>query len=198
MITFPCFVGLFFLAEKVAALIYNAPGAAPAIQTMSIGIVFLGLHQVSTAVLQGMGRTSIPVMNMLIACVAKVGLNWILTGISFLNIKGSAIATVADFAVAAVINMWFIYKLTGYKLSKEGVLKPLFAAAAMGLAVEVVLLGAASLGAWAILLAMVVAVPVYGISLTMLGGATKEDLQNLPFIGRRVLALGQRFGYFKN
>ena len=66
------------------------------------------------------------------------------------------------------------------------------------LAVEVVLLGAASLGAWAILLAMVVAVPVYGISLTMLGGATKEDLQNLPFIGRRVLALGQRFGYFKN
>ena len=72
------------------------------------------------------------------------------------------------------------------------------AAAAMGLAVEVVLLGAASLGAWAILLAMVVAVPVYGISLTMLGGATKEDLQNLPFIGRRVLALGQRFGYFKN
>lgn len=198
MITFPCFVGLFFLAEKVAALIYNAPGAAPAIQTMSIGIVFLGLHQVSTAVLQGMGRTSIPVMNMLIACVAKVGLNWVLTGIPFLNIKGSAMATVADFAIAAVINMWFIYKLTGYKLSSDGILKPLFAAAAMGLAVEAVLLGASSLGAWAILLAMIVAVPAYGISLTMLGGATKEDLQSLPFIGRKVLALGQRFGYFKD
>ena len=27
IVTFPCFMGLFFLAEKVAGLIYNAPGA---------------------------------------------------------------------------------------------------------------------------------------------------------------------------
>jgi len=37
IVTFPCFVGLFCLAEKVAGLIYNAPGAAPAIQAMSVG-----------------------------------------------------------------------------------------------------------------------------------------------------------------
>ena len=44
IVTFPCFMGLFFLAEKVAGLIYNAPGAAPAIQAMSIGIVLLGMQ----------------------------------------------------------------------------------------------------------------------------------------------------------
>ena len=81
IVTFPCFMGLFFLAEKVAGLIYNAPGAAPAIQAMSIGIVLLGMHQVSTAVLQGMGRTSIPVLNMVAACVVKVLLNWTLTAL---------------------------------------------------------------------------------------------------------------------
>ena len=42
IVTFPCFAGLFCLAEKVAGLIYNAPGAAPAIQVMSVGIVSAG------------------------------------------------------------------------------------------------------------------------------------------------------------
>jgi stage V sporulation protein B len=155
IVTFPCFMGLFFLAEKVAALIYNAPGAAPAIQTMSIGIVLLGLHQVSTAVLQGMGRTTIPVINMIIACIIKVILNWNLTAISFLGIKGSAMATVADFGVAALINMWFIYKLTGYKIHPDGVLKPLFAAAIMGILIQAVLSLTPGWRAWSILLAMI-------------------------------------------
>jgi stage V sporulation protein B len=197
IVTFPCFMGLFFLAEKVAALIYNAPGAAPAIQTMSIGIVLLGLHQVSTAVLQGMGRTTIPVINMIIACIIKVILNWNLTAISFLGIKGSAMATVADFGVAALINMWFIYKLTGYKIHPDGVLKPLFAAAIMGILIQAVLSLTPGWRAWSILLAMLVAVPVYGICLLKFGGLTRADVEMLPYIGHRLLRVGQRLGYFK-
>ena len=198
IVTFPCFMGLFFLAEKVAGLIYIAPGAAPAIQTMSIGIVLLGLHQVSTAVLQGMGRTTIPVSNMAIACVAKVILSWNLTSIPELGIKGSAIATIADFGVAALVNMWFIYKLTGYRIHMDGVLKPLFAAAAMGLAVQVILLLTPTWRAWSILLAMLVAVPVYGFSLLKLGGVSRADLEMLPFVGRKLLGVCQKLGYFRD
>jgi len=195
IVTFPCFVGLFCLAEKVAGLIYNAPGAAPAIQTMSAGIVLLGMHQVSTAVLQGMGRTTIPVMNMIIACVAKVGLNWTLTAIPWLGIKGSALATVADFGVAAVINMIFIYRLTGYRIAAKGVAKPFFAAAVMGLAVEAVLYLGSGVGAWTILIAMLVAVPVYAGVLMAIGGLSREDLESLPYIGRRILLVAQKLGY---
>lgn len=197
IVTFPCFIGLNCLAEKVAALIYNAPGAAQAIETMSIGIVFLGLHQVSTAVLQGMGKTSIPVINMGIACIVKVLLNWNLTAISYLGIRGSAMATVADFAVAALINMYFIHKLTGFKVEVKSVLKPFIAAVIMGAAVEATLILGESLGSWALLAAVAVAVPVYGIVLTVIGGVTKQELENVPFVGRRVLAIGQRFGYFR-
>ena len=160
IVTFPCFMGLFFLAEKVAGLIYNAPGAAPAIQAMSIGIVLLGMHQVSTAVLQGMGRTSIPVLNMVAAC--------------------SAMATVADFGVAALINMYFIYRLTGYKMSLPVFLKPLVAAGVMGAAILGVLCAASGLGGWVLLLCIPVAAIVYGVVLTFIGGLTKEDLESLP------------------
>ena len=197
IITFPCFMGLFFLAEKVAALIYNAPGAAGAIQTMSVGILFLGMHQISTGILQGLGKTAIPVINMLLACLVKVVISWWLTAIPYLEIMGASLATVADFAVAAIINMGFIYKYTGFTLSMGSLLKPLLASGVMGAAIYAVLALTEQLGMWCVLFAMVVAVPAYALALIAFGGLNKEDLDNVPFIGRRILAVGQRFGLFK-
>ena len=197
IITCPCFVGMYFLAEKIAALIYNAPGAADAIQTMSVGILLLGLHQISTGILQGLGRTSIPVINMILAAAVKVFLSWTLTAIPTLGIKGAAMATVVDFGLAAVLNMIFIYKYTGFALSFSGVFKPAVSAAAMGAAVYGVITLAVSWGAWAILAAIAVAVPVYGGVLLAVGGMGKDDLESLPFIGHRLLAAGEKLGYFR-
>lgn len=197
IITFPCFMGLFFLAEKVAALIYNAPGAAGAIQTMSVGILFLGMHQISTGILQGLGKTAIPVINMILACIVKVVMSWWLTAIPFLGIKGASMATVADFAVAAIINMGFIYKYTGFTFSLGSLLKPLLASGVMGVVIYAVLSLTEQLGMWCVLFAMVAAVPAYALALIAFGGLNKEDLDNVPFIGRRILAVGQRFGFFK-
>ena len=197
IITCPCFVGMYFLAEKIAALIYNAPGAADAIQTMSVGILLLGLHQISTGILQGLGRTSIPVINMILAAAVKVFLSWTLTAIPTLGIKGAAMATVVDFGLAAVLNMIFIYKYTGFALSFSGVFKPAVSAAAMGAAVYGVITLAVSWGTWAILAAIAVAVPVYGGVLLAVGGIGKDDLESLPFIGHRLLAAGQKLGYFR-
>lgn len=197
IITCPCFVGMYFLAEKIAALIYNAPGAADAIQTMSVGILLLGLHQISTGILQGLGRTSIPVINMILAAAVKVFLSWTLTAIPTLGIKGAAMATVVDFGLAAVLNMIFIYKYTGFALSFSGVFKPAVSAAAMGAAVYGVITLAVSWGAWAFLAAIAVAVPVYGGVLLAVGGIGKDDLESLPFIGHRLLAAGQKLGYFR-
>ena len=197
IITFPCFMGLYCLAEKVAALVYNAPGAAPAIQTMSIGILFLGMHQISTGILQGLGRTAIPVINMIIACIVKIVMSWYLTAVPELGIRGASMATVADFAVAAIINMGFIYKLTGYSFSVGSIICPCFASCVMGAAIYGVLMLTESMGMWCVLFAMAVAVPVYALALLACGGLNKEDLDNVPFVGRRLLAVGQRFGLFK-
>ena len=197
IITFPCFMGLFFLAEKVAALIYNAPGAAGAIQTMSVGILFLGMHQISTGILQCLGKTAIPVINMILACLVKVIMSGWLTAIPLLGIKGASMATVADVAVAAIINMGFIYKYTGFTFSLGSLLKPLLAAGVMGAVIYAVLGITEQLGMWCVLFAMVAAVPSYALALLAFGGLTKEDLENIPFVGRKILAVGQRLGFFK-
>ena len=197
IITFPCFMGLYFLSEKVAALIYNAPGASGAIQAMSVGILFLGMHQISTGILQGLGKTAIPVINMILACITKIGMSWWLTAIPYLGIRGASMATVADFAVAAVLNMAFIYKYTGFTFSLGSLLRPLLASGVMGAVIYAVLNITQQFGMWCVLFAMTAAVPTYALALLAFGGLQKEDLDNIPFIGRRILSLGQRFGLFK-
>ena len=197
IITIPCTIGLFILAEKIATMIYNAPNAAPAIQTMSTAIFMLGLHQVSTGILQGLGKTTIPVINMIIAATTKVVLSWVLTAIPEMGIKGAAWATVSDIGVAAIMNLFFIYKYTGFSLSIGGVLKPFLASLAMGAAVWGILVITPSWGAWNILASLIVAVPIYGISLIALGGLHREEAEELPFIGHRILSLGKKIGFYK-
>ena len=197
IITIPCTIGLFILAEKIATMIYNAPNAAPAIQTMSTAIFMLGLHQVSTGILQGLGKTTIPVINMIIAATTKVVLSWVLTAIPEMGIKGAAWATVSDIGVAAIMNLFFIYKYTGFSLSIGGVLKPFLASLAMGAAVWGVLAITPSWGAWNILASLIVAVPIYGIGLIAMGGLHREEAEELPFIGHRILSLGKKIGFYK-
>jgi len=198
MITIPCSVGLFVLGEKVAGIIYNAPGAAPAIEIMSVAIFLLGLHQVSTGILQGLEHTTVPVVNMIIAAVCKVVLNWTLTAQPSLGIMGSSWATVADIGVAAILNLFFIYKYTEFSLPLKELLKTITAAAVMGFAVKTFLQATASWGAWNILGSMILAVPVYAGVLMGLGGVTKEDLEELPLVGRKLLAAGKKIGIFKD
>ena len=198
LITIPAFVGMWLLATPISQMLYATPNAGVSIAISSLGIFLLGIHQVTTGVLQGLGRTAIPVVNMVISAGVKVVLGWTLTAMPQWGIKGAAWASNADFGVAALVNMWFIYKLTGYRIHMDGVLKPLFAAAAMGLAVQVILLLTPTWRAWSILLAMLVAVPVYGFSLLKLGGVSRADLEMLPFVGRKLLGVCQKLGYFRD
>ena len=184
IVTCPCSVGLYFLSGQVATLIYNAPLAAPAIKIMSLGIVFLGVHQITTGILQGLGRTGIPVINMLVACVLKVFLNWTLTANPDYGICGAAFASVCDFAIAAFLNLIFVYKLTGYSLNFLSVIKPLMASFVMG--GEIYFLLQKFTGAWALLSAFILAIPVYFVALWLLRGLTKEDIKFIPFVGKLV------------
>lgn len=197
IITFPCSAGLYLLADKVATLIYNAPEATTVIQSLSFGILLLGLHQISTGILQGLGKTALPVFAMIIAAIVKIFASWHLISLPEYGILGATIATLADFGLAALINMIFIYKHTNYMLKLDEILKPAFATATMSAAIWLVLNQIDLSGTLSILLSMTVAVPSYGITLLACGGLTKTDLMDLPFLGSRILAICQKFGYLK-
>ena len=116
MATVPFTVLLYVLAAPTVTLIYNAPKAELATQITAFSIFFLGVHQVTTGILQGLNKPRIPVINMGISLVIKVILNWTLTAIPWLGIGGAAWATVADIGFAALLNLIYIKKYTGYFL----------------------------------------------------------------------------------
>ncbi len=200
-ICFPAFVIVLVLAVPISSLIYNAPGAGPAVWVSSFSIVLLGLHQVTTGALQGLGHTSIPMLNMVVAAVAKIALNWTLAANPSFGIMGAAWATVADIGLAACINLYFLYRYIGYKMEIGQVLRTVAAAAVMGLAVffsyDYILAQMAS-NALATFGAVLIGCGVYLLVLLLLGGIKEEDIVRIPILGASGARLLQKAGVFKS
>ncbi len=199
-VCFPAFVVVFFLATPISSLIYNAPGAGPAVMISAVSIILLGLHQVSTGVLQGLGHTTIPMVNMILAAAAKVFLNWHLTALPAFGIMGAAWATAADMGVAAFINLYFIHKYIGYKMELGQLFKTICAAGVM--AVVVKFFYDLTMAEWHIEVistfgAVFVGCAVYIAAVALFGGMRKEDMQQIPMIGRIAVKILSKIGIFK-
>lgn len=200
-VCFPAFVIVFVLATPISSLIYNAPGAGPAVMISAFSIVLLGLHQVSTGILQGLGHPTIPMVNMILAAAAKVILNWELTALPWLGIMGAAWATAADMGVAAIINLFFIYKFIGYRMEIPQLLKTLFAAAVMAVAVYFFYdwtMAWWNIGAISTFGAVFFGCFVYIVTMLLVGGLLEDDLVRMPMIGRIGIRILRRIGVFKS
>ena len=195
-VCFPAFVIVFVLATPISSLIYNAPGAGPAVMISAFSIVLLGLHQVSTGILQGLGHPTIPMVNMILAAAAKVILNWELTALPWLGIMGAAWATAADMGVAAII-----YKFIGYRMEIPQLLKTLFAAAVMAVAVYFFYdwtMAWWNIGAISTFGAVFFGCFVYIATMLLVGGLLEDDLARMPMIGRIGIRILRRIGVFKS
>ena len=200
-VCFPALVIVFVLATPIASLIYNAPNAGPAVMISAVSIVLLGLHQVSTGILQGLGHPTIPMVNMILAAIAKVILNWELTALPFLGIMGAAWATAADMGVAAFINLYFIHKFIGYRIEIGQLLKTVFSAAIMAGFVWAFYHYTFlwwQVGALSTLGAVFIGCIVYVAAMLLSGGLLEEDLVRIPMIGRIGIRLLRRVGVFKD
>lgn len=184
--TVPFTVMLYVLAAPTVTLIYNAPKAEMATQIVAFAIFFLGIHQVTTGILQGLGKPRIPVVNMAIAIIIKVILNWNLTAIPELGIGGAAGATVADIGFAALLNLIYIKKYTGYFLDVSILWKNVVSAGIMGVLIYMSYQALSiTLPMWAnFLLTGIEGLVLYVIIMVLLKGLDKNDGAGMPLIGR--------------
>jgi len=132
--------------------------------------------------------------------VVKVILNWVLTAIPSLGIKGASWATVADIGVAALMNLYFVHRYVGFAMEMKSLAKTIVASAAMGGVIYViydfVILHTASIGL-ATLVGMLFGAIVYAGVLLLVGGIVEGDVKQLPFIGARLAPILRKFGLFK-
>lgn len=194
MFTIPACVGLCVLATPISQLIYATPNAGPVIAVISLSIVFLGWQQVTAGILQGLGRTMIPMIAIFIGLVAKTVLDYKLTGTVEFGINGAAWATNFNFAIAALINYTFVKRYVGAVLNKMELLKIIVSAMAMGGATQVVYVSTVDLlgNGGAVAVAILVAIFIYCLSLWLTKAIVKDDIYYFPIIGKRLQARRNR------
>lgn len=195
IVTVPCFLGLLVLAEPISKMLYGTPNAGTSIAIMSIGIFFLGIHQVSTAVLQGLSKATIPMVNMFISVLVKIAIAWVLTADPAWGLSGAAWASNIDFALAAGLNLIFLHRYTGFFFAFKATSKIFVAGLTMAVCAWGIHYGSMLLiqsNSLSTLVSITISAGIYFIMLLLLGCMTKEDLTKIPVIGNKLVKLASK------
>lgn len=193
----PCAVGFYLLSQPILRLLYtklqggNLELAAELLSIMAVGVLFLTILQTMTGVLQGLGKTKVPVINLFIGIAVKIVLSIVLIRMPHIHVKGAAIGTVACYGIAAVLNVICVLKYAKIKLQlMDLVIKPVLAAAAMGILVwfGFPLLSGLVSERLAALLIIAASAALYFAAVFIFGALKQEDMEFMPG-GRRITRL---------
>lgn len=192
LISLPCSVGLCLLARPIMALLGDYSGekldlAATLMAVLGVCVFLYAIIQFTNSLMQAHGYAHIPVINMLLAGVAKLAVVYVLVGNPILGIVGAPIGAVLGYSAIAVMNLAAIRRVVPQKpeLAKN-LLRPLLPAVVMGVAVYgsywglTCLLGADGSRILLCGIPILVGVVVYCFAVVKCKAITAEDCGLLP------------------
>ena len=204
LLAFPMGVGLYVLGEPIMALIFpslTSQLAGPLLSTLGLATLFVCMMLVCNSILQAYGFVNLPVIIMLVGGVIKIVLNYNVVVLPQVGIYGAPMGNIFCFALCFVLDLIVIARvIPGRPKYIPLFAKPAAASAVMGLGAWAVhgllakLLSSSTVNeagetirtlsmkgnAVATLVAIVVAVAIYGVLVIVLRAITKEDLSLMP------------------
>ena len=190
LICMPCAFGLATLAGPVTALLGGYTGENLALSTslmsiMGFNIIFNAIVLLTNAMMQAHGHAVVPVVNMFVAGILRLGVVYILTGNPNIGIVGTPIGATLCFLCIAVLNVFSMRRvLEDPPAIVKNLIKPFVAAAIMGGFVRGTLYLLQTLGIASRLilcgLPIAVGVAVYAVAAIVLKAITREDCLLLP------------------
>ena len=188
LLSMPCAVGLAVLAGPILQMLRGYTGdnlkvGAVILAVLGAAVVFNSLVLLTNAIMQAHGFVSLPVINMLIGGVVKVIVNYVLVGRPGVNIMGAPIGTLCCYVTISALNLVVMRRVVNTRPRVlSTMLKPLLAAAAMGLAafLSCDLLARFLPQKLSCLLAILIAGGVYAVFVVVLRIITHDDLALLP------------------
>ncbi len=186
IIAIPSAVGMGVLAYPILTMLFPGSNQLDAnyIKLGAIAIVFYSLSTVTTAILQGINRLRVPVINSSISLGFHVVLLYFLLKYTSLSGYSLVIGNVTFALVVSILNWISIEKYLEYKQEiMKTFLIPAVSAAGMGIIIYFVHLGLhkwTGSNTFATVISMLVAVIVYFILLILMKGVNEEELEDLP------------------
>lgn len=186
LIAIPCAAGFIFLARPILDLLfYTQDNEIPAmlLRIGGISVVFFCLSTVTNAALQGMDQMAKPVKNAAISLVIHIVSLLIMLIVFKWSIYSIVVSKIIFAAAICVLNAHDLREACGYiQERRRTFVIPTIASIIMGLgALLVHLLCELFIGEKiATVIAILVAVLLYGIILVLLGGVTEDELRSIP------------------
>ena len=200
MIAVPSAVGMAVMAKPIVySLFPTAPDGWNLLMLGSWIIVLISVVSIQTAILQGIGKTYIPTIHLVIGLALKLFINYNLIAIKSINIKGAIVGSAACYIFAGYMNYRSIKKLTGVRFNlKQLFNRPLSVSIIMGVLVLLIYEGFTFMTGWFIKsiflqslicgsIAIAAGGAIYYLLMIIAKGITAEDIKSLP-MGNRIIA----------
>jgi len=194
IISVPAAVGISALGPQILAMLFPSASDGGMLLTVGgISIIFLALCQTSTGILQGIGHIKVPVVGAILGAITKVILNALLIRIPAINVLGAVLSTTGCYLVAGVFDVIMLSRLTGTRFDFTGsFLKPVIGSVAMAagtIASYQLFFQLIESNTIATLLAICVAIVIYGLVMLLIRGIVEEDLHAVPGGGKMIRIL---------
>jgi stage V sporulation protein B len=190
LIAVPSAIGLAVLSAPVYNLLKLRSGAY-IMAYGSIVVVLMGVMQIQTSIMQGIGRIYIATTYAILGIICKITVNYLLIANPKINILGAICGSIVGFLIPVILNNKVIKNTLkiNLKLSSHAV-KPFIASAFMGVVMYIInydLLILFSLvkkgyvaNAFALMIAGIIGIYVYIFALILTGEVRKKDLEAFP------------------
>ncbi len=189
VIALPCAVGLAVLARPIFMLLFHGTIETLDLATSmmvlgSVAVVFYSMSTLSNGLLQGIDRLRVPVKNAAIALVAHIVVLIALMLFFRLNIYAVVIANAFFAFLVCVLNSIDIARHTGYRQEiKKTFVIPAVCSAIMGVITYFVYQGLYALcksNVISLIIAFIIAVLVYGVTLLLFKGLSESEILKFP------------------
>ena len=197
IIAIPCAIGLGVLSDRIISFlfeqetIYNGNTyistldiAAPALSTVAVGIVFLGVISITNSVLQACQKEKYTIISTVSGIVVKIIATWSLSRIPDFGVLGAAIGTLLCYFTIMAVNVVCMIKTVGFVPNVVKIFaKPVVSGVACGVVALACTNGLDTLGMshrLVTLISIAAAGVTYLIVLLALKGLNEYDVRMMP------------------
>ena len=188
LIAVPAGIGLSVMSHEVLALLYpmrmnEVEIASPLLRVMGITVIFVCTCASCHSILQGIGKERLPLIFMLTGAAVKLAVNYVFVAIPSLNIQAAPYGSLICYIIIMIIDIIAINRFAQIRINLYATfILPVACGVLCGIGAKV------SYFVFDILLserlstvcAIGVAVIIYGISILLTKGITKNDFLMIP------------------
>ena len=170
-----------------ALLLYSRPefaaNTAPLLAVMAPAVITASLLYTTNSMIQAVGKVYVPVINMIVGTVVRIGVVYVLCGIPEINAMGSAVGTFVSYLVMIILNLIALHRMLPEipSVVRMGI-RPLLASVIMGaVSYPVYLLLTRFMSEkFAVIPVILLAILVYLVAAVFTKAITREEIVQLP------------------